>query len=491
MAVQMKPLYLATSMEQLEQMIDMYEFIPTNLAECYLSANLAWFAKDQEKALLLYSRVAKKLNENSILNNEQISEFLERLVTLKEILKNRYDKMKREKENTINEFHTIYLDNVSPNYDECWIKSLFSKYGEIKKIWFNVDVERSLGLIEYAEQNSALNAIKEENGKNCDGQNIIVEHFADKFSRFHSMSEQKSNASSSHDYQSTRRTNGNKLLIMNMLNDYKREDEIRSLFSIFGEIKNVQIFKFGEADENGFVIIEFMHVLSAANAYMKMSSFEMPSGESMHIILSKDDKIEEKREAFECENNENTAENYNTDCVSSGASGYSKSVRTLNANDVDTRDNRSIRLTNVDRLLLLNVLNDYKTEHELRTLFSSFGEISNVHIFPFEGEERKGFVVLEFMEVVNAIKACVKMSFFKMPSGELMHINFCAHDVKKYKLKALNFKYEKFENATGNYNTDFLSNGISGLNTVDRSNVHNNMKFSSDYSVEMIILQTK
>ncbi|RWS20277.1 arginine/serine-rich splicing factor 6-like protein [Leptotrombidium deliense] len=198
---QLKPLYLAESMEQLEKILESNStptLNPTKLADCYLSANFAWLQDDHELAFLLYSQVIQRLDENSILNGEHICDILERIETLTECLKSRYKTIQRKKEITSNDnaiivTNTVHLNNFSPKYTECIIEGLFSKYGKIEKIWFNVDDELGFGFIEFQQRSSAFDAILEENGNNYDGHDIIVEYFVEKLKRSNSISEKESN----------------------------------------------------------------------------------------------------------------------------------------------------------------------------------------------------------------------------------------------------------------------------------------------------------
>ncbi|RWS23883.1 hypothetical protein B4U80_13300 [Leptotrombidium deliense] len=187
MADQIKPLYLARSVKELEQMLkDKSNSLPIPENNFFLRANFAWLEGDQELAFLRYSEVIEKLDEYStILTYKQVNEVLNRIETLHLQLKSRYeDAFENKKEMTsndgaINEYNTVHLNNFSPKYNTNLIEGLFSKYGKIKKIWFDVDNERGFGFVEFEQRSSAIDAIIEENGYIYDDYDIIVQPFSD------------------------------------------------------------------------------------------------------------------------------------------------------------------------------------------------------------------------------------------------------------------------------------------------------------------------
>ncbi|RWS23621.1 hypothetical protein B4U80_13340 [Leptotrombidium deliense] len=281
--------YLAKSMDQLELMLKSNAtptFIPQNLSDCYLRAHVAWVDDDIELAFLLYNRVTEKLYENSIFNDAKIGEALERIATLAKCLKNRYKTIQSKKifsiDNTINELNTVRFEKSSPKCDGYLIESFFSKYAMMKKICFNVHDERGFGFVRFA-LSTASDANSKENGTMYYGQRITFKRFVEKLNTLkESVSTQSNRAFSL------------KLMLHNVLTDYETEDELRSLFSRFGEIKKMIIFSCSEKEKNGFVVVEFKYAFSTVNAYVKMRQFEMPSGHTMHISLSTTDEVRQE-----------------------------------------------------------------------------------------------------------------------------------------------------------------------------------------------------
>ncbi|RWS21589.1 polyadenylate-binding protein 7-like protein [Leptotrombidium deliense] len=272
-------------------------------------------------------------------------------------------------DNKINELNTVRLDNFSPQYDECLIEGLFSKYGEIKKVWFNVETERGFGFVEFEQRRSAFMAISEENGKNYDGHDIIVEHFDDNINRFlpTSVFISKENL-----------TADQVVYKFDDLNSKsEKEADLRSLFTRFGKIINVHIYKLGEEERNGFVVVEFADVVSAVNAKVKMSSFKMPSGELMKINLCTADEIEEKRKAFECEN---TDENWNTVCLSSNMADLNVDEQIECSNSISAVSEKTVK-TDEFIVYVYGFESDIQNEEELKSLFEKFGEVKWVKIF--------------------------------------------------------------------------------------------------------------
>ncbi|RWS21668.1 hypothetical protein B4U80_11801 [Leptotrombidium deliense] len=273
MADRSKPLYLAKSVKELEQILSVNStspLIPTKLIDCYLSANLAWLQDDHELAFLLYGHVinyshSRRIeNVDKILSEKQILEVKERIATLKIILEIRYKSIECleimdsidntinecntinedntiDEFNTINEYNTVQLNNFPPKYNEFSIICWFSKYGKIRNVCFNVEGERGFGYVEFEMPSSAFEAATMENGRKHYGRHITVQ-------RKKEMTPSNNELNTIH---------------LDNLSPKCNKNFIEDLFSKYGKIKKI---RFDIDVERGYALIEFELRSSAYNA---------------------------------------------------------------------------------------------------------------------------------------------------------------------------------------------------------------------------------
>lgn len=81
----------------------------------------------------------------------------------------------------------LFVGNLPFNVTEDQLKEIFEKYGEIKSLKLITDREtgrsRGFAFVEFAEKDSANNAIKEYNGQTLDGRSVVVKVANDKAAR--------------------------------------------------------------------------------------------------------------------------------------------------------------------------------------------------------------------------------------------------------------------------------------------------------------------
>ena len=69
----------------------------------------------------------------------------------------------------MNNFYKVYIGNLSVTVSEERLKNLFSKVGEVNRIWINQKYQKvTYGFIEYYHLNEAKKACEQLNNRNLD-----------------------------------------------------------------------------------------------------------------------------------------------------------------------------------------------------------------------------------------------------------------------------------------------------------------------------------
>eukprot|EP01126_Amoeba_proteus_P057941 TRINITY_DN7426_c0_g1_i6.p1 TRINITY_DN7426_c0_g1~~TRINITY_DN7426_c0_g1_i6.p1 ORF type:complete len:411 (-),score=124.79 TRINITY_DN7426_c0_g1_i6:186-1358(-) len=191
--------------------------------------------------------------------------------------------------------NTLYVKNLNWDTDEATLKDHFSKFGKIRSLTIakkrDMKKEGKLlslgyGFVEFNEREEAMEAFKKLQGELLDGHSLEIS-FSQKGQREKSNLDRK---------QTQREKKSNKLMVKNVPFQ-ANENELRKLFSTYGELKVVRLpWRQGGKRHRGFAFVEYLTKEEATNA-MEMLANTHLYGRHLVIDYAKEEEgLEDVRE---------------------------------------------------------------------------------------------------------------------------------------------------------------------------------------------------
>ena len=163
-------------------------------------------------------------------------------------------------------FNNIYIKNLPADYDEAKVRALFGQFGNIGMLKVGTNELGAFALVAYFDPENkddhesgpaaAAKAVAELNNKEVDGKKLYVHAFLKKGER------EQEIAREAIKYKNSKKKCN--LFVKNIHENCKEED-IRALFSKFGEIESIRLFQ-KEKGKNPYCFVCFQRPDSAQRA---------------------------------------------------------------------------------------------------------------------------------------------------------------------------------------------------------------------------------
>lgn len=186
------------------------------------------------------------------------------------------------------QFTNVYINNLSPNMDEAKLTEMFSKFGEIKTLKLvtpDDDKNKSFGLIDFVDHESAQKAVASLNDTEVDGVKVYVARAQSKGERRKELQKkyEKSRSELLNKYQ------GTNLYIKN-LDDTVDNEKLQEIFAPIGTIISARVMLDQNGKSRGFGFVSFTTPEEANKAITEMNG-QIVSGKPLYVVLAQRKEI--------------------------------------------------------------------------------------------------------------------------------------------------------------------------------------------------------
>lgn len=194
---------------------------------------------------------------------------------------------KRDRESKFEEmkanFTNVYVKNLAPEVDNAKFEELFKAFGPVTSVHLETDQEgksRGFGFVNFENHESALQAVKEMNDKEIDGQKLYVGRAQKKRERLDELKRL---------YESTRlekllKYQGVNLFVKN-LDDSIDSEKLEEEFKPFGSITSARVMVDDAGKSKGFGFVCFSSPEEATKAITEMNQ-RMIQGKPLYVALA-------------------------------------------------------------------------------------------------------------------------------------------------------------------------------------------------------------
>jgi len=279
----------------------------------------------------------------------------------------------------------IFIMNLDPQIGSKELHDTFSQFGNIISVKIPIDDNqrsRRYGYVHFEQAECADKAIKIVNGKQIGDNVVYVNRFIPKADRIAKIESIWTN-----------------VYVKNFGTNYTEED-LRNLFSTFGEITSLIIMKNSNEESKGFGFVNFKNHDDAVKA------------------LELNDHVINGKKLFCCR-------------------AKKKSERMLEVRKMRDFKRKNTIQSNYGRNLYIKHLEDHITEDILRKEFEQYGKITSLRIMVDEKKQSKGFGFVCYSTEQEAQRALKEIGKSKILPGCLKPLYVNKHEPKDQRIQRI------------------------------------------------------
>lgn len=193
----------------------------------------------------------------------------------------RMSRMEHMKQNYTN----LYVKNIAPEVEEEEFKQMFEKYGQVVSMSLPLDNEnksRGFGFVNFATHEQAVEAVENLNGLQFHEKRLYVSRAQKKYERMEELRQQQ-------EIQRIERMNKQQFqgtnLYIKYLDSTIDDEELKEIFSPFGEITSAKIMTDDNGQSRGFGFVCYSTVEEAHYAIQEMHQTEL-KGRTIYVNLA-------------------------------------------------------------------------------------------------------------------------------------------------------------------------------------------------------------
>jgi polyadenylate-binding protein len=280
----------------------------------------------------------------------------------------------------------IFIRNLDPQIGSKELHDTFSQFGNIISVKIPIDEKhssRKYGYVHFEQPECADKAIKIVNEKQIGDSVVYVSHFIPKSDRIKRIESIWTN-----------------VYVKNFGTEYN-DDDLKQLFSPFGEITSLIIMKNQSGESRGFGFVNFKNHDDALKS-LSLNDTNLPDGKKLTCCRAK-----------------------------------KKSERALEVRKIrDSKRKNTIQST-YGRNLYVKHLEDHITEDVLRKEFEQYGKIISLRIMMDEKKQSRGFGFVCYSTELEAQRAIKEIGKSKVLPGCLKPLYVNKHEPKEQRIQRM------------------------------------------------------